>query len=89
MLPDSVRNAVPFRQTRGLGASYHHVANKGELLSAATEAVLAPAMAAGAADGAREEDAIRAVALAVFAASSSSPVSTSSSPAYACSGAVP
>ena len=42
----------------GPGAIYWHVANKGELLSAATEAVLAPVLAS--------EDAIREVALGVF-----------------------
>ncbi|MEV4233927.1 MULTISPECIES: helix-turn-helix domain-containing protein [unclassified Nocardia] len=50
----------------GPGAIYHHVANKSELLIAATDAVLAPAMTAGVADDVREEDAVRAVALAVF-----------------------
>ena len=49
----------------GAGAIYWHVANKGELLIAATDAALAHAMAAEAADDS-PEDAIRAVALGVF-----------------------
>lgn len=49
----------------GPGAIYWHVANKGELLAAATDAVLAGALAADTA-GATPEDAIRAVALGVF-----------------------
>ncbi|KAA5832007.1 TetR/AcrR family transcriptional regulator [Saccharopolyspora hirsuta] len=48
----------------GPGAIYHHVANKDELLSAATEVVLEPAVTA--ADSARGRDAVRTVALAVF-----------------------
>ena len=55
----------------GPGAIYNHVANKSELLIAATDAVLAPAMTAGVADDvaaedAAAEDAVRAVALVVF-----------------------
>jgi AcrR family transcriptional regulator len=49
----------------GPGAIYHHVANKSELLTAATDAVLATAITAGAADGA-PEDTVRTIALAVF-----------------------
>lgn len=49
----------------GPGAIYWHVANKSELLIAATEAVLTPAMTAEPA-GDTPEDAIRAVALGVF-----------------------
>jgi AcrR family transcriptional regulator len=49
----------------GPGAIYHHVANKSELLTAATDAVLAPAMTAGA-DGGQAEDTVRTIALAVF-----------------------
>jgi AcrR family transcriptional regulator len=49
----------------GPGAIYWHVANKSELLIAATDAVLADAMAADVAD-ATPQDAIRAVALGVF-----------------------
>ncbi|QUQ66247.1 TetR/AcrR family transcriptional regulator [Kutzneria sp. CA-103260] len=44
----------------GPGAIYNHVANKGELLAAATDAVLAPALAAEVAAD------VRAVSLAVF-----------------------
>ena len=50
----------------GPGAIYHHVANKGELLVAATERILAPATTVASVDGLREEDAVRTVALAVF-----------------------
>jgi AcrR family transcriptional regulator len=49
----------------GPGAIYWHVANKSELLIAATDAVLTPTMTAEAAGG-TPEDAIRAVALGVF-----------------------
>lgn len=49
----------------GPGAIYHHVANKSELLIAATDAVL-PAMTADVAGDATAEDAVRAVALIVF-----------------------
>jgi len=49
----------------GPGAIYWHVANKDELLIAATDAVLAPALAVGGADDTPQE-AIRAVAVAVF-----------------------
>jgi AcrR family transcriptional regulator len=64
-------DGLTFRRLAGLlktgpGAIYHHVANKSELLIAATDAVLAPAMAAAVADDVRDEDAVRAVALAVF-----------------------
>ena len=48
----------------GPGAIYHHVANKSELLTAATDAVLAPAMTAAA--GGQPEDTVRTIALAVF-----------------------
>jgi AcrR family transcriptional regulator len=62
---------LTFRRLAGLlrtgpGAIYYHVANKSELLSAATDAVLTPAMTAAVADDVREEEAVRAVALAVF-----------------------
>ena len=50
----------------GAGAIFHHVTNKSELLTAATEAVLDAAWAAGIADDVTEEDAVRGVALAVF-----------------------
>jgi AcrR family transcriptional regulator len=49
----------------GPGAIYWHVANKDELLAAATDAVLAPALAVDAAAG-TPEAAIRAIALGVF-----------------------
>ena len=49
----------------GPGAIYWHVANKSELLIAATDAALTHAMAAEVADD-TPEDAIRAVALGVF-----------------------
>jgi AcrR family transcriptional regulator len=49
----------------GPGAIYWHVANKSELLIAATEAALTPTMTAESA-GDTPEDAIRAVALGVF-----------------------
>lgn len=49
----------------GPGAIYWHVANKGELLAAATDAVLAPALAVDASAG-TPEDTIRAIALGVF-----------------------
>ncbi|SFT06704.1 TetR/AcrR family transcriptional regulator [Saccharopolyspora flava] len=47
----------------GPGALYHHVAGKDELLSAATEVVLADVIPTG---DARGDDAVREVALAVF-----------------------
>jgi AcrR family transcriptional regulator len=49
----------------GPGAIYWHVANKDELLAAATSAVLAGALATGA-SGSSPEDAIRALALSMF-----------------------
>jgi AcrR family transcriptional regulator len=49
----------------GPGAIYWHVANKSELLVAATGAVLAPVMVAEG-EGATPQEAIRATALAVF-----------------------
>lgn len=57
--------ALGARLRTGPGAIYWHVANKSELLIAATEAVLAGALA-GDAVGETPEDAIRAVALGVF-----------------------
>lgn len=52
----------------GPGAIYWHVANKGELLAAATEAVLAGALGPSTAPPAGDtpQEAVRAVALAVF-----------------------
>ena len=49
----------------GAGAIYWHVANKSELLIAASHAVLAPVLTASAADE-TPEDAIRALALGIF-----------------------
>ncbi|MFF1685122.1 MULTISPECIES: TetR/AcrR family transcriptional regulator [unclassified Streptomyces] len=57
--------ALSERLATGPGAIYWHVAGKGELLSAATDAVLAGAVTAGASD-ATPQDAIRALALGVF-----------------------
>ncbi|WP_329045977.1 TetR/AcrR family transcriptional regulator C-terminal domain-containing protein [Amycolatopsis sp. NBC_01488] len=48
----------------GAGAIYWHVANKGELLNAATDGVLAAALTVGSADSPRDE--VRAVALGLF-----------------------
>lgn len=61
-------SGLTFRRLAGLlrtgpGAIYYHVANKDELLGAATEAILGPIVLA---DGVHDEDAVRAVALAVF-----------------------
>jgi AcrR family transcriptional regulator len=70
MLDDTGESGLTFRalaahlQT-GPGAIYWHVANKSELLTAATDAVLAPATWEDAAHRTPEE-AIRAVALSVF-----------------------
>jgi AcrR family transcriptional regulator len=57
--------ALSLRLKTGPGAIYWHVANKTELLIAATDAVLTRAIADEAADG-TPEDAIRAVAVGVF-----------------------
>ena len=56
------------RLATGPGAIYWHVANKGELLGAATDAVVAAALAVEPADGpdASPQDRVRAVALALF-----------------------
>ncbi|HEX8582760.1 MAG TPA: TetR family transcriptional regulator, partial [Acidimicrobiales bacterium] len=53
------------RLATGPGAIYWHVANKGELLAAATDAVVAAALAAGP-TGSSPEDRIRALALGLF-----------------------
>ena len=56
------------RLATGPGAIYHHVANKGELLTAATDAVVTAALAgepAGAAQSSAQ-DRVRAVALGLF-----------------------
>jgi AcrR family transcriptional regulator len=58
--------ALSARLRTGPGAIYWHVANKGELLAAATDAVLAGALATDAGEDAAPRDAIRAVALGVF-----------------------
>lgn len=52
------------RLATGAGAIYWHVANKGELLDAATDGVLAAALTAGPTGSPRDE--IRAVALGLF-----------------------
>ncbi|MFE6960202.1 TetR/AcrR family transcriptional regulator [Streptomyces sp. NPDC057696] len=57
--------ALAERLATGPGAIYWHVAGKDELLSAATDAVVAGAMTADTAD-ATPQDAIRALALGVF-----------------------
>ncbi|ODU03810.1 MAG: TetR family transcriptional regulator [Pseudonocardia sp. SCN 72-86] len=53
------------RLATGPGAIYHHVANKGELLAAATDAVVAAALAVEPA-GDAPRDRVRAVALGLF-----------------------
>ncbi|WP_435156733.1 TetR/AcrR family transcriptional regulator [Amycolatopsis sacchari] len=57
--------ALAARLRTGPGAIYWHVANKDELLVAATDAVLTRAIAAEPSDG-TPEDAVRALALGVF-----------------------
>jgi AcrR family transcriptional regulator len=57
--------ALTARLATGAGAIYWHVANKGELLSAATDDVIARVMT-GVAAGAEPRAAIRAIALGVF-----------------------
>ncbi|MGW6399286.1 TetR/AcrR family transcriptional regulator [Streptomyces sp. NPDC055134] len=57
--------ALAERLATGPGAIYWHVAGKDELLSAATDAVVAGAMTADTADS-TPQDAIRALALGVF-----------------------
>jgi AcrR family transcriptional regulator len=60
--------ALTERLATGPGAIYWHVTNKGELLGAATDAVVVAALAAGAADSpdSPPQDKIRAVALGLF-----------------------
>ncbi|MFE9583179.1 TetR/AcrR family transcriptional regulator [Nocardia sp. NPDC006044] len=59
--------ALTERLATGPGAIYWHVANKGELLAAATEAVVATALATEPAESPDSpQDAIRAVALGLF-----------------------
>ena len=57
--------ALTARLATGAGAIYWHVANKGELLAATTNDVIARVMTE-VADGAEPEEAIRAIALGVF-----------------------
>ncbi|AGL14818.1 TetR/AcrR family transcriptional regulator [Actinoplanes sp. N902-109] len=64
--PDALTfRALNARLQTGFGAIYHHVANKDELLIAATDRVLTDAVPADA-PGASPEDRIRATALSVF-----------------------
>lgn len=59
--------ALTERLSTGTGAIYWHVANKGELLAAATDAVVAAALAVAPAESADSpQDEIRAVALGLF-----------------------
>lgn len=53
------------RLATGPGAIYHHVANKGELLAVATDAVVAEALSVETPDG-TPHDRVRAVALGLF-----------------------
>lgn len=55
------------RLATGAGAIYWHVANKGELLAAATDAVVARAMTPGKSQGTAQDE-VRAVALGLFEA---------------------
>jgi AcrR family transcriptional regulator len=57
--------ALAAHLSTGSGAIYWHVANKGELLAAATSSVVAEAMG-GVAEGAAPRDSIRATASAAF-----------------------
>ena len=57
--------ALAARLATGSGAIYWHVANKDELLAAATDDVIARVMT-GVVDGAEPREAIRAIALGVF-----------------------
>ena len=66
--------ALTERLATGPGAIYWHVANKDELLAAATDAVVAGAVATGAGEPSQEpEDGIRAVALRLFDATEAHP----------------
>ncbi|GAA4392436.1 TetR/AcrR family transcriptional regulator [Tsukamurella soli] len=56
--------ALTTRLSTGAGAIYHHVANKDELLAAATDGVIAGALAGR--DAGEPREAVRGVALAVF-----------------------
>jgi AcrR family transcriptional regulator len=70
LLDDSGESGLTFRAlaerlATGPGAIYWHISGKGELLGAATEAVIADAISAGSAD-ATPQEAVRALALGVF-----------------------
>ncbi|CAM3222042.1 TetR/AcrR family transcriptional regulator [Tsukamurella hominis] len=70
LLDESGADALTFRAlattlNTGSGAIYHHVAGKGELLAAATDAVLRPILAAPT-DGRDPRETIRALALTLF-----------------------
>lgn len=58
--------ALAARLSTGPGAIYWHVANKDDLLAAATDHVVSQAMAEIDADAAEPKEAIRAIALAMF-----------------------
>ncbi|SDY64184.1 TetR/AcrR family transcriptional regulator [Herbiconiux ginsengi] len=60
-----VFRALTVRLSTGVGAIYHHVANKNDLLAAAADAVIAPVMSDATTDGEPEET-IRAIALGIF-----------------------
>jgi len=64
--------ALTVRLSTGYGALYHHVANKGDLLAAATDEVLARAMT-GVAAAAEPRDTLRATALSLFDAITAHP----------------
>ncbi|WP_067502278.1 TetR/AcrR family transcriptional regulator C-terminal domain-containing protein [Actinoplanes sp. TFC3] len=77
MLDDTGETGLTFRAlaarlTTGPGALYWHVANKGELLAAATDAVLAGALAADATEQ-TPQHAIRTAAVGVFDAITAHP----------------
>ncbi|MEV4046812.1 TetR family transcriptional regulator [Streptomyces sp. NPDC049744] len=66
--------ALAERLSTGPGAIYWHITGKAELLTAATDAVVAAAVTAGTADPADSpQDAIRAVALGLFDATEAHP----------------
>ncbi len=58
--------ALAARFSTGPGALYHHVANKDELLSAATNAIVARVMAEVESSGEQPREAIRIILLGVF-----------------------
>ncbi|HLH59719.1 MAG TPA: TetR/AcrR family transcriptional regulator C-terminal domain-containing protein [Streptosporangiaceae bacterium] len=70
LLDDAGESGLTFRTlaerlATGPGAIYWHISGKGELLGAASEAVIAGAISAGSA-GARPPEAVRTLALGVF-----------------------